>query len=86
MWRVLWRPVLLFLLPFLGYALLLALRRTTPFASRNWNQGTVSTLTLVGLFAAVVGVLLFGVFAPRHLGAYVPAHVENGIFVPGHME
>jgi hypothetical protein len=86
MWRVIWRPILLFLLPFIGYAVLLLLRRTTPFASRNWSQGTVSTLTLAGLAAAVVGVFLFGLFAQRHLGAYVPAHIENGMLVPGHME
>jgi len=86
MWRVIWRPDLLFLLPFIGYAVLLVLRRTTPFASRNWSQGTVSTLTLAGLLAAVIGVFLFGVFAQRHLGAYVPAHIVNGTLVPGHME
>jgi hypothetical membrane protein len=86
MWRVVWRPALLFLLPFIGYAVLLVLRRTTPFASRHWTQGTVSTLTLSGLFIAVVGVFLFGVFAERHHGAYVPAHMENGTLVPGHME
>jgi len=86
MWRVIWRPVLLFLLPFIGYAVLLVLRRTTPFASRNWSQGTVSTLTLAGLLAAVIGVFLFGVFTQRHLGAYVPAHIVNGTLVPGHME
>jgi len=86
MWRVLWRPALLFLLPFIAYAVLLVLRRTTPFASRNWSQGTVSTLTLVGLLAAVIGMLAFGIFAERHLGAYVPAHIENGVLVPGHME
>jgi hypothetical protein len=86
MWRVLWRPALLLLLPFMAYAGLLALRRTTPFASRNWSQGTVSTLTLVGLLAAVIGMLAFGIFAERHLGAYVPAHIDNGVLVPGHME
>ncbi len=86
MWRIVWRPVLLFLLPFIGYAVLLVFRRTTPFASRNWSPGTVSTLTLAGLFVAVIGVFLFGVFAERHLGAYVPAHLVNGVLVPGHME
>lgn len=86
MWRVIWRPALLFLLPFLAYAVLLVMRRTTPFASRNWSQGTVSTLTLAGLLIAVVGMLLFGVFAERHLGAYVPAHIENGTLVPGRMQ
>jgi hypothetical protein len=86
MWRIVWRPLLLFLLPFIGYSFWLALRRMTPFASRNWSQGTVSILTLAGLLAAVIGVFLFGIFAERHLGAYVPAHIENGVLVPGHLE
>jgi hypothetical protein len=31
-------------------------------------------------------VIVFGVFAPREQGAYVPAHVEKGRLVPGHFE
>jgi len=86
MWRVIERPVLFFALPFIFYAVLLLLRRTTPFASRNWSQGTISMLTLAGLVAAILGVFSFGLFAERHLGAYVPAHIENGRVVPGHLE
>ncbi|HLH12032.1 MAG TPA: DUF6111 family protein [Methylovirgula sp.] len=86
MLRIIWRPAVLFLLPFVLYAILLVLRRATPLAWRNWGQGTLSTLTLVGLLAAVLGFFLFGVFAERHQGAYVPAHVENGVVIPGHME
>jgi hypothetical protein len=28
----------------------------------------------------------FGLSAPRGHGAYVPAHVENGRLIPGHIE
>ena len=86
MWRVLWEPALLFLSPFILYAAVLALRRSTPFASRNWTQGTVSILTLVGLSIAVAFMFAFGIFAERHAGAYVPAHIENGKLIPGRME
>jgi hypothetical protein len=86
MWRVVLRPALLFLLPFLLYAVWLLLRRTTPFARDRWGGRVVSTLTLLGLAAAVTGMLAFGIFADRHLGAYVPAHIENGVVVPGHMQ
>lgn len=86
MWRVLWEPVLLFLAPFIAYASLLLLRRTAPFSSRHWTQGTVSMLTLAGLAAAVVFMLAYGLLAERHKGAYVPAHIENGRLVPGRME
>jgi hypothetical protein len=86
MWRVVLRPALLFLSPFLLYAVWLLLRRTTPWARDNWGQSVVSTLTLAGLAVAVAGMLAYGVFADRHLGAYVPAHIENGVVVPGHIQ
>ncbi|MGB8277324.1 MAG: DUF6111 family protein [Methylovirgula sp.] len=86
MWRVLWEPVLLFLAPFIAYAGLLLLRRTAPFSSRHWTQGTVSMLTVAGLAAAIVFMLAYGLLAERHKGAYVPAHIENGRLVPGRIE
>jgi Family of unknown function (DUF6111) len=86
MWRLIWRPALFFLLPFAVYALFLILRRTAPFARHHWGRGIVSTLTLAGLFAAVLGVFLMGVLAQRHFGPYVPAHIENGRVVPGQMQ
>lgn len=86
MWRVLWEPALLFLSPFIAYAGFLLLRRTAPFSSRHWTQGTLSLLTLGGLAAAIVFMVAYGVLAERHKGAYRPAHIENGRLVPGHME
>jgi hypothetical protein len=86
MWRDLWEPALLFFTPFIAYAGLLLLRRAAPFSSKHWTQGTVSTLTLCGLAIAIVFMLGYGLFAERHKGAYVPAHIENGQIVPGHME
>ncbi len=86
MWRVIWEPALLFLSPFIVYVILLVLRRTAPFSSRHWTQGTVSMLTLAGLAAAVVFMLAYGLLAKRHMGGYVPAHIENGQIVPGRME
>jgi hypothetical protein len=86
MWRVLWEPALLFLSPFIAYAGLLLLRRTAPFSRQHWTQGTVSMLTLAGLAAAIVFMLAYGLFAERHKGDYVPAHIENGQVVPGRME
>lgn len=86
MWRVLWEPALLFLSPFIAYAGLLLLRRIMPFSSRHWTLGTVSSLTLCGLAFAIVFMLGYGLFAERHKGAYVPAHIENGQVVPGRMQ
>ena len=86
MWRAILEPALLFALPFAAYTIYLVLRQNYPFAVEHWTKGAVSTLTLAGLAIAVAGMIAFGIFAPRHEGAYVPAHIENGKIVPGRMQ
>jgi hypothetical protein len=86
MLREVLEPVALFLAPFAAYVLYLLMRLRYPFALSAWSRMTVSVLSLAGLAVAVAGVLGFGLLAPRHLGAYVPAHVEGGKLVPGHFE
>lgn len=76
----------LFLVPFAAYAILLVLRRRYPFVLETWTNGPLATLIVTGLALAVAGALLTGLFANRHKGAYVPAHLENGVLVPGRME
>jgi hypothetical protein len=86
MLRALLEPVALFLAPFIAFALYLALRARYPLAVEHWTRGRVSTLTLTGLVIAALGMFLFGLAAPRGHGTYVPAHVENGQLIPGHIE
>jgi hypothetical protein len=86
MWRTFLEPLGFFALPFVLYAVYLALCQRYPFTLRAWSRLTVSVLTLVGLGVAVLGVFGFGLFAPRHQGAYIPAHIENGTLVPGRFE
>lgn len=76
----------LFLVPFVAYALFLGLRRRYPFVLEAWTQGPLATLIVTGLALAVAGALLTGFFADRHRGAYVPAHMQNGVLVPGHID
>jgi hypothetical protein len=86
MWRAVLEPVAFFLSPFLAYALFLGLRRRYPLAADHWTRGALSTLALIGLFLAAAGMLVLGIFAERHSGGYVPAHVENGKLVPGRIQ
>ena len=86
MWRAILEPSLLFASPFLAYAVYLVLRRNYPFALEHWPTSAVSTLTLAGLVLAVGGMLAFAIFAPRHEGAYTPAHIEGGKIVPGRIQ
>lgn len=78
--------LILFLSPFAFYALYLILRARYPLEVEHWTRGRVSILTLIGLAAAVLGLIALDVFAPRGRGVYVPAHVENGVLVPGRFE
>ena len=74
-----------FLLPFAGYALFLALRRRYPFVLSAWTRGPLAALVVGGLALAVLSLLAAGFLGHRGRGDYVPAHLEDGVLVPGRM-
>jgi hypothetical protein len=76
----------LFLTPFALFAVFLALRAKYPLAVEHWTRGRLSWLALAGLAAATVGLVALVAFAPRGQGPYIPAHIENGVIVPGRFE
>jgi hypothetical protein len=86
MWRVIIQPALLFVTPFVAYALYLLARRRWPFVAELWTRGVVSNLTIAGLAAAVAGFLVLGLLTTRNQGAYVPAHIEDGRLAPGRFQ
>ncbi len=82
------RPVLsellLFALPFVLYAVFLWATRAGVMDPESWPVSRLVTLAIVS-FALVIGSFIY--FA-NYTGAppgsrYVPAHVEDGKFVPG---
>ncbi len=84
--RAVAESLVLFLVPFVAFAVYLALRRRNPAAMDSWTGSTAATLSIAGLALAVVGIFVFGLFEHRPMGAYMPSHMENGRFVPGHFE
>jgi hypothetical protein len=86
MWRSVGETLGLFFLPFLLFAVYLALRMRWPLAIEHWTRSRVSVLVIVGLAAALAGLAGASLFAPRGQGVYIPAHVENGVLVPGRIE
>jgi hypothetical protein len=84
--RTLIEPLALFLSPFAAYAVYLVLRARYPLEVEHWTSGRVSVLTLLGLAAALLGMVCLNLLAPRGQGTYVPAHQVNGVLVPGRIE
>jgi hypothetical protein len=82
------RPVFtelaLFLTPFVLYALYLAATRTGLLDAEAWRLPVVGWLTLAALGLLILSFVVmaqFGGVPPN--STYVPAHMENGRFVPG---
>ena len=86
MWRTVAETLGLFLLPFVLFAAYLALRMRWPLAIEHWTRSRVATLMILGLVAALAGLIGASLFAPRGQGVYVRPHLENGVLVPGRIE
>jgi hypothetical protein len=82
------RPVLteigIFLIPFGVYALFLLATRSAIMTPSSWPVRMVAQLVLGSLLLVVISFMLLAHFsgAPPN-STYVPAHMENGKFVPG---
>ena len=82
------RPVLteigIFLIPFAIYALFLISTRSGLLVQSSWPVQIVAKLVLGSLLLVVVSFILLAHFsgAPPN-STYIPAHIENGKFVPG---
>jgi Family of unknown function (DUF6111) len=82
--RVGFTEIALFATPFVLYAVFLWASRASAMDAQSWPPSRLITLAIVS-FALVLGSFIF--FA-NHTGApvgstYVPAHIDNGKFVPG---
>ncbi|HEX2653006.1 MAG TPA: DUF6111 family protein [Xanthobacteraceae bacterium] len=82
------RPILtelaLFLAPFAAYALFLWATRADVLHPSSWPRSTLAWLTISAFGLVVVSFFLVAQFSGAPPGStYVPAHMENGKFVPG---
>ena len=82
------RPALteigIFLIPFAVYALFLVATRSGLLAQSSWPVHVIAKLVLGALLLVVISFILLAHFsgAPPN-STYIPAHIENGKFVPG---
>ncbi|HST93778.1 MAG TPA: DUF6111 family protein [Microvirga sp.] len=82
MTRAIIQELVLFLLPFVAFALYLVVRRRNPLLWSSWSAQSV-WLVIAGLTCVVISLLAAGILAERRTGTYVPSHMENGRIVPG---
>ena len=74
----------IFLIPFAVYALFLFATRSGLLVKTSWPLHMIARLVLGSLLLVVVSFILLAHFsggAPH--STYVPAHIEDGKFVPG---
>jgi hypothetical protein len=76
--------ILIFLIPFAVYALFLLATRSGLLLQASWPVHVVAKLVLGALLMVIASFILLAHFsgAPPN-STYIPAHIENGKFVPG---
>ena len=76
--------ILVFLIPFAVYALFLLATRSGLLLQSSWPVHVLAKLVLGSLLLVIISFILLAHFsgaAPQ--STYIPAHIENGKFVPG---
>lgn len=74
----------IFLIPFAAYALFLVATRSGLLAQTSWPVHIVARLVLGSLLLVIVSLILLAHFSGASPNStYIPAHIENGKFVPG---
>jgi hypothetical protein len=76
--------ILIFLVPFAVYAAFLLATRSGLMLQTSWPLHVIARLLLGALVLVIASLVLLARFsgAPPH-STYIPAHIENGKFVPG---
>jgi hypothetical protein len=76
--------IALFFAPFVLYALFLAVTNAGALQSKSWAPRRLAALAIVSLVLVVGSFFFLAQFSGAPPGStYVPAHIENGKFVPG---
>ena len=74
----------LFLVPFVLYALFLAITNAGVLQPKAWRLSRLAALLIASLLLMFGSFLILAQFSCAPPGStYVPAHVENGKFIPG---
>jgi hypothetical protein len=85
------RPALteigLFLTPFVLYAVFLMATNAAVLQRKSWAPRRLASLLIAALVLMIGSFVVLAQFSGARPGStYVPAHVEDGKFVPGHTQ
>jgi len=84
MLRAIFTELALFLTPFAAYALFLWATRAGVLHPESWPAKRLILLTVVALALVIASSVYYSLSSGVAPGStYVPAHMENGKFVPG---
>jgi len=86
MLRTLVTEIVLFLSPFLAYAVWLWLERRAGRAGSPAGARRMVILALAGLILMAAGFVALGVLEETHTGTYHPAEFRDGVLVPGRFD
>jgi len=76
--------IVLFLAPFVLYAAFLLATRAGVLDSQHWPLSRLLSLAVIALVLMLGSFILFAHFGGAPVGStYVPAHMDDGKFVPG---
>jgi hypothetical protein len=82
--RPVFTEVILFLAPFVLYAVFLWATKAGVMDLESWPLSRIAWLTIAALVLVVGSFIYFAHFTGAPPGStYVPAHIEDGKFVPG---
>jgi hypothetical protein len=85
--RPVFTEIVLFLSPFVLYGVFLWATKAGVMDLKSWPLARVATLAILALALVVGSFIFFAHFSGAPPGSnYVPAHMENGKFVPGTAE
>lgn len=85
--RALFSEFALFIAPFVAYALFLLATRAGVLHPQSWSLRRTAWLTVAGLVLMLCGfVLLDNITGAPPDADYIPAHMDNGKFVPGRLK
>jgi hypothetical protein len=85
--RPVFTELVMFLTPFALYVVFLWATKAGVMHPDSWPVSRIATLVIIALALMVVTFVYFADYTGAPPGStYVPAHIENGKFVPGRTE